>query len=42
LHAKNLAVLAGAKGNAIATVASQMVSEGKITASRAKEILEGK
>jgi hypothetical protein len=37
----NLAVQAGAKGSDIDRVAQQMVGEGRISAARAKEILEG-
>jgi hydroxymethylglutaryl-CoA reductase len=40
LHAKNLAVLAGAKEEEIEAVAAQMVSGKEITATRAKKILE--
>ncbi|RLF29641.1 MAG: hydroxymethylglutaryl-CoA reductase, degradative [Thermoplasmata archaeon] len=40
LHAKNIAVMAGAKGEEIDQVADQMVKEGKIRLDRAKEILE--
>ncbi|MFO8133188.1 MAG: hydroxymethylglutaryl-CoA reductase, degradative [Thermoplasmatota archaeon] len=40
LHAKNIAVMAGASGDEIDTVARQMVSEGAIRADRAEEILE--
>ena len=40
LHAKNIAVTAGAKGELIDKVAEQMVKEGNIRVNRAKEILE--
>ena len=40
LHAKNIAVMAGAKGVEIDKVASQMVKEGKIKLERAEEILK--
>jgi hydroxymethylglutaryl-CoA reductase len=40
LHAKNIAVMAGAKGDEIDKVASQMVKEGKIKLDRAEEILK--
>jgi hydroxymethylglutaryl-CoA reductase len=39
LHAKNIAVIAGAKEKEIETVAEQISKEGKITVDRAKEIL---
>ena len=42
LHSKNIAVQAGASGNYIERVAGQMVKEGNISVSRAKEIMEGK
>lgn len=42
LHASNLAVMAGAKGDEIERVTQQMIKEGNISATRAKEILEGK
>jgi hydroxymethylglutaryl-CoA reductase len=42
LHASNLAVTAGAKGEQIDNVVAQMIKEGNISASRAKEILESK
>jgi hydroxymethylglutaryl-CoA reductase len=41
LHAKNIAVNAGAEGAAIEKVAGIMVKEGKVSVSRAKEILGG-
>jgi hydroxymethylglutaryl-CoA reductase len=40
LHAKNIAVMAGATGKEIDTVAEKMVKEKKIKLDRAKEILE--
>ena len=40
LHAKNIAVTAGAKGEAIEKVAAAMVAEKNISVSRAKEILQ--
>jgi hydroxymethylglutaryl-CoA reductase len=40
LHAKNIAVMAGAKGDQIDKVADQMVKEGKIKLDRAEEILK--
>ena len=40
LHAKNIAVMAGAKGDQIDKVAEQIVKEKKIKLDRAKEILE--
>jgi len=42
LHATNIAVLAGAKGDEIDKVAEQMIKEGNINVQRAKEILEEK
>jgi hydroxymethylglutaryl-CoA reductase len=39
LHAKNIAVMAGAQGNEIDKVAGQMIKEGKIKIDRAEEIL---
>ena len=39
LHAKNIAVMAGAKNHEIDKVAEQMIKEGKIKLDRAKEIL---
>jgi hydroxymethylglutaryl-CoA reductase len=41
LHARNIAVMAGAEGNDINTVAAKMIEEKKIRVDRAKEILEG-
>ncbi len=40
LHAKNIAVMAGAKGEEIDLVAHQLSSEGKVRVDRAKVILE--
>jgi hydroxymethylglutaryl-CoA reductase len=40
LHARNIAVIAGAKGSQIEAVAEQMVKERKVRVDRAKEILE--
>jgi len=40
LHAKNIAVMAGAKGERIDKVADQLIKEGKIKLDRAKEILK--
>jgi hydroxymethylglutaryl-CoA reductase len=40
LHAKNIAVMAGAKGDEIDKVAEKMVKEGKIKLDRAEEILK--
>ena len=40
LHAQNIAVMAGAKGDEIEVVAKKMIEEGKIRMDRAKEILE--
>jgi len=40
LHAKNIAVMAGAKGEQIEKIANQMVKEGKIKLDRAEEILK--
>ncbi|MFH1390973.1 MAG: hydroxymethylglutaryl-CoA reductase, degradative [Candidatus Diapherotrites archaeon] len=41
LHAKNIAIQAGAKENQIDDIAGQMSKEGNISVTRAKEILEG-
>ncbi len=41
LHARNIAVMAGAQGKDIETVAAKMAEEKKIRVDRAKEILEG-
>lgn len=40
LHAKNIAVMAGAKGKEIDKIAEQMIKEEKIKIDRAKEILK--
>jgi len=40
LHAKNIAVMAGAKGEEIDKIANQIVKEGKIKLDRAEEILK--
>lgn len=40
LHARNVAIMAGAKGRSVDEVAKRMVEEGKIRVDRAKEILE--
>ena len=40
LHAKNIAVMAGAKGEEIDKIANQMVKEGKIKLDRAEELLK--
>jgi hydroxymethylglutaryl-CoA reductase len=40
LHSKNIAVLAGATGDLVDSVAQRMIEEKNITAGRAKEILE--
>jgi hydroxymethylglutaryl-CoA reductase len=40
LHARNIAVTAGAKGHQIEAVAAQMVKERKVRVDRAKEILD--
>ncbi len=40
LHARNIAVMAGAKGDEIDRVAELLVKEGKVRLDRAKEILE--
>lgn len=42
LHARNIAVMAGAKGADIDKIAEQLVRERKVRHDRAKEILEGK
>ena len=41
LHAKNIAVMAGAKGKEIELVAEKMAEEKNVRADRAKELLEG-
>jgi hydroxymethylglutaryl-CoA reductase len=40
LHAKNIAVMAGAQGDLIDKIADQMIKEGKIKLDRAEEILK--
>ncbi len=40
LHAKNIAVMAGAQGDEIDKVADKLVKEGKVKLDRAKEILD--
>jgi hydroxymethylglutaryl-CoA reductase len=40
LHARNIAVAAGATGELINTVAEQMVKERKIRMDRAKELIK--
>ena len=40
LHAKNIAVMAGAEGKEIDSIADQLIKENKIKLDRAKEILE--
>jgi hydroxymethylglutaryl-CoA reductase len=40
LHAKNIAVMAGATGSLIDEVAKRLVEEKKVRADRAKEVLE--
>ena len=40
LHAQNIAVMAGAKGEQIDEIARRMIEEGKIRLDRAKELLE--
>ena len=42
LHSKNIAVQAGAQGNDIERISMQMIREGNISVSRAKELMEGK
>ncbi|MBI4210846.1 MAG: hydroxymethylglutaryl-CoA reductase, degradative [Candidatus Diapherotrites archaeon] len=42
LHAKNMAITAGAKGERIDEIAGQMAEEKNISVTRAKEIMEGK
>lgn len=41
LHAKNIAVMAGATGEEIDEVAEQMIERGKISVDKAREILKG-
>ena len=40
LHAQNIAVMAGAKGNQIDEIAQRMIKEGKIRLDRAKELMK--
>jgi hydroxymethylglutaryl-CoA reductase len=40
LHARQIAVAAGARGAAVARIADQMVAEGAIRASRARELVD--
>lgn len=40
LHAKNIAVMAGAQGDEVDTLANQLVSDGKVKLDHAKELLE--
>jgi hydroxymethylglutaryl-CoA reductase len=40
LHARNIAIIAGATGKMIDEVAEKMIKEGKVKVDRAKEILE--
>jgi hydroxymethylglutaryl-CoA reductase len=40
LHARNIAVMAGAKGEEIERIANQMISESSVRMSRAKELIE--
>ena len=40
LHAKNIAVMAGAQGEAIDKIADQMIKESTIKLDRAKELLK--
>ncbi len=42
LHARQVAVAAGAQGQAVDRVAAQLVSEGQIRVERAREIVENK
>ena len=42
LHAKNIAVMAGAKGKQIDQIAARMAEEKNVRVDRAKELLEGK
>ena len=41
LHAKNIAVTAGATGEDIERISARLIEEGNISVSRAKELLEG-
>ena len=40
LHAKNIAVMAGAQGDDIERIADQLVTDGKVKLDYAKELLE--
>jgi hydroxymethylglutaryl-CoA reductase len=40
LHARNIAVMAGAKGNLIDIIANRIAEENSVNINRAKEILE--
>ncbi|MEM0291283.1 MAG: 3-hydroxy-3-methylglutaryl-CoA reductase, partial [Thermoplasmata archaeon] len=40
LHARNIAIMAGAEGELIDIVAEEMVKEGKVRLDRAKEIIK--
>jgi hydroxymethylglutaryl-CoA reductase len=40
LHARNIAISAGATGEKIEVVANQMIKEGKVRFDKAKEVLE--
>ncbi|MEM2277001.1 MAG: 3-hydroxy-3-methylglutaryl-CoA reductase, partial [Thermoproteota archaeon] len=40
LHARNIAIMAGATGELIEKVAEQMVKEGKIRFDRAQELIK--
>jgi len=39
LHARNIAISAGAQGRLIDIIAGKMIQEGNVKASRAKEII---
>jgi hydroxymethylglutaryl-CoA reductase len=41
LHARQVAMAAGAEGEAIGTIAEQMVREGSVRIDRAQELLHG-
>ena len=41
LHARQMAVAAGAEGEAVARIADQLVAEGEIRVERAEELLNG-
>jgi hydroxymethylglutaryl-CoA reductase len=41
LHARQMAVAAGAQGAAVERIAAQLVQEGQIRVERAKELLTG-